>query len=545
MPTDLFAQAGIDMPKSSQKGQGVDLFKKYNIAPPDDGTFSSFSKSRRDNLNKIFESNKANPDMQGGANAPALVKARQDVSKKTSQNENEDVPVAIGNAAYNATWPVSAIAKKAIGQGDTPRPQATTGGGKAVEDVAGAMANPILQGGLNLAGKAIKSVAKFIPDTIKRGAADYLTNDVAPKVHQMFQDAVAKFTPEIENFARKLKVPESAIASMKKYGTQAVEQAKDSQDAISQRINQGLAAKDKEVSEAYAKAFTGKDNVNISIPNSANAMKALLRKANYIDDKGNVTEYAKNDITEDSALRKILNFYQSSKPSKIPASSILDASGKPIPSDPSTKDFDINGFQWRTFRDDLSKLRRSNKGLSPEITKIQDSLHSDAESAGFKGIGQARVLAKRNFEAEDKFTNNQNNVMSLFKEKGIGKYHTMSGEQKRSVQELGNYIGDKNLTSDVEKASAGQYLDKIMGGKDLEGFRTILNQASDRKWTIARKIDLEQILGKQNAQKIIDEVIANRKAGLVKKAGYVGGLAATATAGAAGKKALNFFTGQN
>lgn len=470
----------------------------------DDESINSFPKMKREDLNKIFSANKKNKDMQGGANAPALVKARQDVAKKTSNSQNADIPIATQKAFYNATWPFSAIAQRALGnKGGTSEPD--TSAGKALADF-GSLANPALQEGLILGGKAIKTVSKFIPDTIKRGAADYLTNDIAPKVHQIFQDAVAKFTPEIENFARKLKVPESAIYTMKKYGTQAVEKSKGSQDAIAQRIKQGLESKDKEVEDAYKSATSvfEKNKGIIHLTGTKRAMGSLLRRAGYINDSNKETELATNDISENSPLRKILGFYKS------------------IGANQEWKITGVNTLQWNMFRNQLSKLRGSDKSLSGSIKGILDSLHSDGEKAGLKGIQQARTLAARNFSAEDKFNNANGAVKSLMQEKGIGKYHTMSGDQKRSVQDLGNYIGDKNLTGDVEKASASQYLDKIQDGKSLEDFQTLLNKAADKKWTVHSKVKLEELVGKNNAKKIIDEVIAHRQANAVKKGVGIG-----------------------
>ena len=93
-------------------------------------------------LDRLFamSKNKSNPDMQGGANAPALQRARQDVAQKTSQNQGLDTQTGVVNAAYNATWPVSMMMKKAMGD-KGPNPQSTSGGSKMLEAM-GMMANP-------------------------------------------------------------------------------------------------------------------------------------------------------------------------------------------------------------------------------------------------------------------------------------------------------------------------------------------------------------------------------------------------------------------
>lgn len=441
---------------------------------------------------------RANPSMQGGANAPALVKARADVSKLTKQNENIDAQEGAVKGAYNMTWPVSALMNKG---GSTPEP--TTGGGRLLAD-AGSIANPALQEGVRLGGKAIKSVGKFIPETIKRGAADYLTNNVAPKVHQLFQDAVSKFTPEIEKFAREKNVPESAISTIKKNGTQAIEQMKNPQgeystDAISQRISQGLAQKDKEVSDAY-KAATGSAKQNkavIPLNRTKRTMAAILRNHGYIDKSGNETAMASNDLVQNSPLKTLLGYYKGLNPKTEEG-----VTG-------------VNTYQWNDLRNNLSKLRRQDPSI--EMKAVLDSVHSDAERAGLKGIKEARALAARNFEAEDKFSKSGGGVKAMLEEKGLGRYHAMSGEQKRGLQELANHIGDKNLVNDVEKTSAGQYLDKIHEGKDLKSFQTLLNDAVDSKWTVSKKKELEQLVGKDNADKIIKEVIGHRRTNTARK----------------------------
>lgn len=466
-------------------------------------------------------SNRSNPDMQGGGNAPALVKARNDVSKLTKQNENIDAQEGAVKGAYNMTFPISALMNKG---GQTPEP--TTGGSKLLAD-AGAIANPVLQEGFKLGGKAIKAVGKFIPDTIKRGAADYLTNDVAPKVHQLFQDAVSKFTPEIENFAREKNVPESAIRAIKKNGTQAIEQMKNPQgeystDSISQRINQGLAQKDKEVSDAYKAATTSakQNKAVIHLNRTKRTMAAILRNHGYIDKAGKETAVASNDLVQNSPLKTLLGYYKGLNPKTEEGVTA------------------VNTYQWNDLRNNLSKLRRQDPSI--EMKVVLDSLHSDAERAGLKGIKEARSLAAKNFEAEDKFSKGTGGVKAMLEEKGLGKYHAMSGYQKRGIQELANHIGDKNLVNDLDKTSAGKYLDKLQEGKNVEGFQKLLNDAVDRKWTVAKQRELEKTVGKVNAKKIIDEVIAHRKVRIAKKVGsWVGGLGAAGIAGEFGKKALN------
>jgi hypothetical protein len=118
-------------------------------------------------LDRLFamSKNKSNPDMQGGANAPALQRARQDVAQKTSQNQGLDTQTGVVNAAYNATWPVSMMMKKAMGD-KGPNPQSTSGGSKMLEAM-GMMANPLTGEAVNAVGKTIGMGSKAIGNVMK------------------------------------------------------------------------------------------------------------------------------------------------------------------------------------------------------------------------------------------------------------------------------------------------------------------------------------------------------------------------------------------
>ena len=88
--------------------------KKPNPKVLTDADIATFDK------NTVMTANRANPAMQGGANAPALVQARQGLQQATKQSNAVDTPVAIGRAAYNLTWPASAIAKKLLDKEKLP-----------------------------------------------------------------------------------------------------------------------------------------------------------------------------------------------------------------------------------------------------------------------------------------------------------------------------------------------------------------------------------------------------------------------------------------
>lgn len=382
----------------------------------------------------------------------------------------------------------------------------------------------LVKGAAGVVKGTVQSIGKFIPETIKRGAADYLTNNVAPKVHQLYQYAVAKFTPEIEKFARDKNIPESAIRTIKTHGPQAIEQTKDSlgnysTDEISQKINQGIAAKDKEVNDAYQAATAGAKQNKLVIPltRTKRTIAAILRNHGYLDAANKETAMAENDLVQNSPLKNLLGYYKGLNP-KTDAGVNM-----------------VNTYQWNDLRNNLSKLRRQDKSL--QIKSVLDALHSDAERAGLKGIKEARVLAAKNFDAEE-------NILSsnLLKEGKLDKYHTLPEAEKRKLKSVEQYI-NVPFTKDLEKISSGKYLDKIQEGKSLKDFQNLLNQAVDKKWTVSKQKELESMVGKQNADKIIREVISHRRAITTKNVAKIvgGGAAGAVGAGAiygAGKEML-------
>lgn len=365
--------------------------------------------------------------------------------------------------------------------------------------------------GLYGIGKAgINAVGKGIGNTLARAKASYITDEVAPKAHQIFQENVQKFTPEIENYARtELKIPEQAVETIKKNGVQNITATRqalgDSTDQIAQKIQAGIDAKSKAVEDAYGKVFSQQPgSAVIHLNKTKMAMGALLRKAGYLDSSNKATAIATNDIAENSALRRMMGFYQS------------------IGANQENKIAAVNPLQWNIFRDALTKARTGSKGLSSEVTGILDSLHADAEKAGFKGISQARSLAKADFQAQDNILKE-----SLIKEGKLKNYYGMSEAEKRQLGEIEKYTGT-NFVDELKKVSAGKYLDKIQEGKTLDDFVRDLNTAQNRAQTNFISKKYAKVLGQENTNKIIAEVVKSRQLGAAKKiVGWGAGLGAT------------------
>lgn len=178
----------------------------FKLVPVDDAT----SQQTHDTA---MASNRVNPAMQGGANAPALVKARQGVQQATKQSQEIDTPVALAKGSYNATWPVSAIAKTVIGQGKTPIAEPTTGGGKALADV-GALVNPLLDPAIRGAGAVLKPVGGVIKEGAKAVGSmipESITGFAKPvgdRIFNLYKQAVNvgmskfKIPKDVENYKK-------------------------------------------------------------------------------------------------------------------------------------------------------------------------------------------------------------------------------------------------------------------------------------------------------------------------------------------------------
>lgn len=119
-------------------------------------------------IDKIDDIRK-NPDYQGGATSPANVKAQADLKIAQGKEEGIDTQVGINQAAYNATWPVSLMAKKALGD-NGPNPQPTGSGNKLLADT-GTLANPVIGEVIGLGGKAVGAVGQYMDKSgqIKKG----------------------------------------------------------------------------------------------------------------------------------------------------------------------------------------------------------------------------------------------------------------------------------------------------------------------------------------------------------------------------------------
>jgi len=361
-------------------------------------------------------------------------------------------------------------------------------------------------------GKFAGAPVRFIKNISRRSAANYITDDVAPQAHAIYQESVKRFTPQIQQFAKEeLKIPETAIKTISKNGVDDViatsEKYGNSTDPIYQKIQNGIQAKDAQVTEAYKQAFSGVSNkMPIGVNRTYRAMSGLLKRVGYIDEMGNATTLGKSQ-SRNQVLGSILDYYESLNPSSSFNKVGLKSPGA------------INKSQWLLFRENLSRLQKQSGSQRKSVTTILDALHSDAEASGMKGIQNARSLARANFQAEDNILNN-----AIIREKRLNNFQKMSAEEVRQLKSIERYIGE-SFVNDLDKLTAAQELQKF-NKYDLGNMQRELEEAVDPRWTMTRFKEYKALLGEKNAMDIFREVIAHRKATRLKTgAKFVGGTA--------------------
>ncbi|HEY9874588.1 MAG TPA: hypothetical protein V6D12_14205 [Candidatus Obscuribacterales bacterium] len=316
-------------------------------------------------------------------------------------------------------------------------------------------------------------------------SVDYVKTTLLPRAYSIVQENIKKFSEPIQKFAESKGIAPSAIKSIKTKGVDHInvvrEQLGDSTDPIYQRILSGIETRNRQVEDAYEQAFSKLRGRSAIIPMSRTkrAMGKLLRKSGYFDAKNRPTKMAENDISENSVLRNVLGFYQS-----LDIKAPRGVSG-------------ITPFQWNLFRNTLSRARGRDKSLSGEIKSILDSLHTDAEKGGLKGIKKARQLARENFAADD-FIND-----SLIKEKKLDRYHKLSEQEKRTLKAIEDFTGVQFI-DDLDSLVAAREIDKLTDIK-LDTMANELQRASDPKNFQFIKQKYQGLFG-DKADEIFDDI---------------------------------------
>lgn len=405
-----------------------------------------------------------------------------------------------------------------------------------------------VQGGLSglipLAGEA----ARIGAQNVSKSASNYVTDVVAPKAQKMYEESISKFTPEIQKFAEdKLGIPRSAIETIKKQGIAGIENVrtslKDSTDSIYQKLEGGLTNIRNQADKAYQMAMDSTpEGKSINIKSSIEVAGKKLKDLGLITNGGNLTELGQSEIARDSVYGKLLDFYKS-------ADSISGVKG--IREKGSIGDLtinqgsklmqsrfntNVNKDQYQFFRDKLNALYKG-KPSDIDVSDVVNQFYKDGESSGIKGLQNARNLQRNAFSLEDKYQNSP-----LIKERKLNNYHNFTEEEKRSLNDLQKSIG-VDVNGDLSAVSTGKYIDKL---KEYSPDRFVedLNKAADPKYTNHIKAKYIDILGKDKADEIFNEIIASRRGRYIRQgAKGLAGLAIGAGALKAGHMAYKATTG--
>ena len=388
---------------------------------------------------------------------------------------------------------------------------------------------------------------------VKRGigymgktAAGYVNAKIVPKANQMYQEAVNKFTPEIQKFAReKLKIPEGAINTIKTKGVNAInaigQKYGNSTDVIFQKIGAGFERVRKFADDAYDMAMNnapeGKQiNIRPAIEQAGNKLKRL----GLITNKGKLTELGQSEIAQDNVYGKLLDFYKSANA----ISGVGRLQGRPLTQPQMIKVFKamrgtkVNKEQYTFLRDKLNSLYK-NKPSDVDVGRVVNQFYADGEASGIKGLQMARKLQRESFRAEGKFMNKSGELKAFAGEKKLLKFHELSKEQIRQLKKVEDYIGE-NFIDDLDALTSKQYLDEL-AKHNQDVIAQDLNRAIDPNWTKHIQQKYESLLGKDKAKQIFDEVIAHRRGVKIKKGALVGagiGVAGGGLIGGARKKLM-------
>lgn len=377
------------------------------------------------------------------------------------------------------------------------------------------------------AGQAVGKVAgapiRFVKNIARRSAANYITDDVAPQAHAIYKDSVNKFTPQIQQFARReLKVPETAIKTISKNSVDDVmataEKYGNSTDPIYQKLDQGFVNKENFADKVYQAAMdSAPEGRNINIRPAIEESGRRLKSLGLITENGNLTQLGRSEISRDTVYGKLLDFYKSADA----ISGVKNLQGKPltqgqmIKASKALRETLVNKDQYTFLRDKLNSLYK-NKPSDVDVSKVVNRFYADGEASGIKGLQQARSLQRQAFQARENLYRK-----GLIAEKKLDKFQTLSAAEKRQLSEIEKYIGEPFI-DDLDKLTAAKELQKF-DTYNLNNFQRELSEAVDPKWTMTRFKEYKSLLGEKNAMDIFREVVAHRKAVNIKKGALTAG----------------------
>lgn len=335
---------------------------------------------------------------------------------------------------------------------------------------------------------------------------DYITQELFPRAQKAIKSNIERFTPGIERFAReKLKIPQSAINTIKKKGIGAIETTRnmldDNLDNLYQRIVQGVENKRLQADSFY-RAVVDRFQGTINASSFRQKLGQILRQKGWLDQTGKPT--ARFGAKLDSTLDDLTRLHQDLR---------TIYKGKVI------KGLQISKEDFSTYRDMLGRLLR-DRPSDVSIMQLRNALYSSAERSGMKGIIQARDMERIANQVEQSLVKK-----GLIGEKGLNQFHNMTKEQIRQLKELEYYIQEPFI-DDLSSLTAAKELDKIYKiSEDIPGqvnpIANQLMQATNPKMFNYIKQQLQPFLGNAT-ENIFRDLAAHRFATGVKTAGKWG-----------------------
>lgn len=329
-----------------------------------------------------------------------------------------------------------------------------------------------------------------------KAKADYIVQNLTPKVQSKINQAISNFTPQIQKFAQeKLKIPESAINTIKQSGINAVNKVRqtyaDSTDAISQKISQGFSGMKELADKTYQDAVSSFKGNTINSQPFYQSIQKGLREKGWIDLQGNPTTRYKGGL--DSVSDKLTDLY-------LDMGNSLTNKGQKISGQI------INKEDFFTYRDALSGMLKE-KPSDRLVMQARNALYNSAENSGMTGLKAARDLEKKVYSMEGKFLDAQGNLKALGKEGNLDKFHKLTQDQIRTLREIENYTGEK-FVDDLDKLTASRYLDEF-SKVDGKSIASDLIKAKNPNWTKYIKSQYDKILGEKDFKGLYDDLMAH------------------------------------
>ena len=166
----------------------------------------------------------------------------------------------------------------------------------------------------------------------------------------------------------------------------------------------------------------------------------------------------------------------------------------------------ISKEDFFTYRDALSSMLK-DRPSDKLVMQARNALYNSAESSGMTGLKNARGLEAKVFSMRDRFLDAQGNLKALGKEQNLDRFHKLTQDQIRQLQEIEKYIGE-NFVDDLSVLTTGQYLDDLTRF-DAKKIASDLIKAKNPNWTKYIKSQYDDLLGEKGFKDIYDDLMAH------------------------------------